>query len=115
MKRMVEMDCCDVCGEPLYTNPRYLEGYPFKDGDGNKIEAVFCEDCFNDRVVQCSRCGCYLRLEDVFSFSDFDYDENYCEQCAGQAIENKSQEIEDLKAELKDAKAAFERRKVERG
>ena len=115
MKKMVEMDCCDICGKTLYTNPEYLEGYSFKDDDGNKIEAVFCEDCFNDRVVQCRGCGCYIRIEDVFSLNYSDYDgEDFCEQCAEQAIEEKCQELEVLKADLKDARAAFERRKAER-
>lgn len=110
MKKMVEMDCCDICGKPLYTNPKYLEGYPFKDGDGNEIEAVFCEDCFNDRAVQCDGCGCYLRNEDAFHIDCYDY----CEQCAEKSLEDKQQEIKDLEADLKDARAAFERRKAER-
>lgn len=115
MKKMVEMDCCDVCGKTLYARPDYLESYPFKDSGGNKIEAVFCEDCFNDRVAQCCGCGCYLRIEDVFSLNDFAYNgEDFCEQCAEHVIEEKLQEIEVLKADLKDARAAFERRKAER-
>lgn len=113
MKRMVEMDCCDVCGAPLYAEPGYLESYPFKDSNGKEFEALFCEDCFNDKVVCCSGCGCFLCAEDTFSFDNSDA--AYCEKCAEKAIEDKLQEIEDLKAELKDARAAFERRKAERG
>lgn len=113
MKQMVEMDCCDICGEPLWTRPDYLEGYPFKDSDGEEFEAVFCENCYDDKVVRCSGCGCYLRIEDVFSFDNSDAE--YCEKCAEEAIEDKLQDIEYLKKELKNAREAFERRKAERG
>ena len=29
MKKMVEMDCCDVCDKPLYMPSDDIEGYAF--------------------------------------------------------------------------------------
>lgn len=63
MKKMVEMDCCDVCGKPLYAEPGYLESYPFKDSNGKEFEALFCEDCLNDKVTVCEGCGCHLKMK----------------------------------------------------
>lgn len=63
MKKMVEMDCCDVCGKPLYAEPGYLESYPFKDSNGKEFEALFCEDCLNDKVTVCEGCGCLLKMK----------------------------------------------------
>lgn len=108
MKRMVEMDCCDVCGKPLYSRPDYLESYPFKDSNGQQFDAVLCEDCLeDDKIFGCAGCGCYLRNEDAFRVDCYDY----CEQCAEELLEDKCQEIKNY---LKDARAAFERRKAER-
>lgn len=112
MKKMVEMDCCDVCGKPLYAEPGYLESYPFKDSNGKEFEALFCEDYLNDKVTVCEGCGCLLKNEDVITFDDSGYD--YCEQCAEQAITDKLAEIEKLKEDLKNARELFERRKAER-
>lgn len=113
MKRMVEMVCCDICGEPLDTCPDYLESYFFKDSDGNKSKIFLCENCLEGKIVQCDKCHCYLCIEDAFSFNKAGYYENYCEQCVEQAIENKLQEIEEIKKELKlkDVRKVFERRK----
>lgn len=110
MKKMVEMDCCDVCGKPLYVAPDYLENYAFKDRDGNKFDAVLCENCLDDHVVECAGCGCYLREEDSFSIDSYDY----CEYCAEELLDDKEQEIQDMKDNLKSARAAFELRKMER-
>lgn len=110
MKKMVEMDCCDVCGKPLYVAPDYIEGYAFKDAEGNKFDAVLCENCAEDKVFECVGCGCYLRNEDVFHVDCSDY----CEQCAEELLEDKRQEVKNLEADLKDAREAFERRKAER-
>lgn len=41
MKKMVEMDCCDVCGKPLYMLPRYIESYAFKNGNGSNLTQFF--------------------------------------------------------------------------
>lgn len=112
MKRMVEMDCCDVCGAPLYTLPGYLESYPFKDSNGKEFEALLCDNCLNDKVTVCTGCGCHLKDEDAIAFDDSGYD--YCEQCAEQAITDKLVEIEKLKEDLKNARELFERRKAER-
>ena len=112
MKKMVEMDCCDVCGKPLYAEPGYLKSYPFKDSNGKKFEALFCEGCLNDKVTVCEGCGCHLKNEDAITFDDSGYD--YCEQCAEQAITDKLAEIEELKEDLKNARELFERRKAER-
>ena len=116
MKRMIEMFCCDICGEPLDTCPDYLKSYLFKDEDGNKSKIFLCESCLEDKTVQCDKCSCYMRTEDAFSFNKAGYYENYCEQCVGQAIEDKLQEIEEIKKELKlkDARKVFECRKVKR-
>ena len=51
MKKMVEMDCCDVCGKPLYMSPAYIEGYAFKDAEGNKFDAVLCENRIISRII----------------------------------------------------------------
>lgn len=110
MKKMVEMDCCDVCSKPLYVAPEYLEGYAFKDREGNRFEAVLCENCIDDKVFECAGCGCYLRNEDAFHVDCYDY----CEHCAEELIEDKRQEIKDLESDLKSAREAFERRKAER-
>lgn len=111
MKKMVEMDCCDICGKPLYVAPDYIESYAFKDAEGNKFNAVLCENCAEDKVSLCNGCGRYLRNEDVFYVDCNDY----CEQCAEELLEDKRQEIKILEADLKDAREAFERRKAERG
>lgn len=110
MKKMVEMDCCDVCGKPLYMSPGYIESYAFKDSDGRQFNAVLCADCLSDKVFECEGCGCYLRNEDAFHVDCY----NYCEQCAEERLEDKRQEIKDLEDDLKDAREAFERRKAER-
>lgn len=111
MKKMVEMDCCDVCGKPLYMSPRYIESYAFKNGNGQQFDAVLCEDCLeNNKVFECAGCGCYLRNEDAFHVDCYDY----CEQCAEELLEDKRQEIKDLENDLKNAREAFERRKAER-
>lgn len=110
MKKMVEMDCCDVCGKPLYVEPGYIESYDFKDAEGNQFDAVLCADCLDDKVFVCAGCGCYLRNEDAFYVNCYDY----CEQCAEELLEDKRQEIKNLEADLKDAREAFERRKAER-
>ena len=111
MKKMVQMDCCDVCGKTLYTNPKYLESYPFKNSNGEQFDAVLCEDCLEDnKVFECAGCGCYLRNEDAFHVDCYDY----CEQCAEELLKDKRQEIKNLEADLKDAREAFERRKAER-
>ena len=110
MKKMVEMDCCDVCGKPLYMPSEDIEGYAFKDADSNQFCAVLCENCAMDKVFECEGCGYYLRNEDAFHIGCYDY----CERCAEELLEGKRQEIKDLEAELKDAKEAFERRKAER-
>lgn len=111
MKKMVEMDCCDVCGKPLYIEPGYIESYDFKDAEGNQFDAVLCANCLDDKVFECAGCGCYLRNEDAFHVDCYDY----CEQCAEKLLEDKRQEIKNLEADLKDAREAFERRKAERG
>lgn len=111
MKKMVEMDCCDVCGKPLYMPSDDIEGYAFKDADGNRFDAILCENCAMDKVFECAGCGCYLRNEDAFHIDCYDY----CEQCAEELLEDKRQEIKNLEADLKDAREAFERRKAERG
>lgn len=110
MKKMVEMDCCDVCGKPLYIEPGYIESYDFKDAEGNQFDAVLCANCLDDKVFECAGCGCYLRNEDAFHVDCYDY----CEQCAEKLLEDKRQEIKNLEADLKDAREAFERRKAER-
>ena len=110
MKRMVEMDCCDVCGKPLYIPPDDIEGYAFKNSNGQQFDAVLCADCLDDKVFECAGCGCYLRNEDAFRVDCYDY----CEQCAEELLEDKRQEIKNLEADLKDAREAFERRKAER-
>ena len=110
MKKMVEMDCCDVCGKPLYIEPGYIESYDFKDDKGNQFDAVLCADCVDDKDFECAGCGCYLRNEDAFHVDCYDY----CEQCAEELLEDKRQEIKNLEADLKDAREAFERRKAER-
>lgn len=111
MKKMVEMDCCDVCGKPLYMSPEYIERYAFKNGDGQQFNAVLCENCLENKVFECADCCCYLRNEDAFHVDCYDY----CEQCAEELLEDKRQEIKNLEADLKDAREAFERRKAERG
>ncbi len=110
MKKMVEMDCCDVCGKPLYMLPEDIEGYAFKDSNGQQFCAVLCEDCLNDKVFECAGCGCYLRNKDAFHVDCYDY----CERYAEELIEDKRQEIKDLENDLKNAREAFERRKAER-
>ena len=111
MKKMVEMDCCDVCGKPLYMSPRYIESYAFKNGNGQRFDAVLCEDCLeNNKVFECAGCGCSLRNEDAFHVDCYDS----CEQCAEELLEDKRQEIKDLEDDLKNAREAFERRKAER-
>ena len=110
MKKMVEMDCCDVCGKPLYMPSDDIEGYAFKNANGNQFYAVLCENCATDKVFECAGCGYYLRNEDAFHIDCRDY----CERCAEELLEDKRQKIKDLEADLKDAKAAFERRKAER-
>ena len=110
MKKMVEMDCCDVCSKPLYAAPDCIESYAFKNAEGNKFDAVLCEDCAEDKVFECAGCGRYLRNEDAFHVDCNDY----CEQCAEELLEDKRQEIKNLEADLKDAREAFERRKAER-
>ena len=40
MKKMVEMDCCDVCGKSLYMSPEAIEGYAFKNSNGQQFDAV---------------------------------------------------------------------------
>ena len=111
MKKMVEMDCCDVCGKPLYMPSEDIKGCTFKDADGNQFRAVLCEDCLeDDKVFECAGCGCYLRNEDAFHIDCY----HYCEQCAEELLEDKRQEIKNLEADFKDAREAFERRKAER-
>lgn len=110
MKKMVEMDCCDICGKPLYVEPGYIYSYGFKDAEGNQFNAVLCENCLENKVFECADCGCYLRNEDAFHVDCYDY----CEQCAEELLEDKRQEIKNLEADLKDAREAFERRKAER-
>lgn len=110
MKKMVEMDCCDICGKPLYIEPGYIESYDFKDAEGNQFDAVLCADCLDDKVFECAGCGYYLRNEDAFHVDCYDY----CELCAEKLLEDKHQEIKNLEADLKDAREAFERRKAER-
>lgn len=110
MKKMVEMNCCDVCGKPLYMSPENIESYPFKNGNGQQFDAVLCENCLDNKVFECLGCGCYLCDKDVFRINCFDY----CEQCAEELLEDKRQEIKNLETGLKDAREAFERRKAER-
>ena len=54
MKKMVEMNCCDVCGKPLYMSPEDIEGYAFKNGNGQQFDAVLCEDCLDGKVFECA-------------------------------------------------------------
>lgn len=110
MKKMVEMDCCDVCGKPLYISPENIESYDFKNANGQQFDAVLCENCLDNKVFECEGCGCYLRDKDVFRINCFDY----CEQCAEELLEDKRQEIKNLETDLKNAREAFERRKAER-
>lgn len=110
MKKMVEMDCCEVCGKPVYMSPENIEGYAFKDSNGQQFCAVLCENCLDDKFFECAGCDCYLRNEDAFHVDGYDY----CERCAEELLEDKRQEIKNLEADLKDAREAFERRKAER-
>lgn len=110
MKKMVKMDCCDICGKPLYMSPEDIEGYAFKNGNGQQFCAVLCENCLDGKVFECAGCGCYFRNEDAFHVDCNDY----CERCAEELIEDKRQEIKDLEKDLKNAREAFERRKAER-
>lgn len=110
MKKMVEMDCCDICGKTLYMSPRFIDSYAFKDSNGQRLDAVLCANCLDDKVFECAGCGYYLRNEDAFHVDCHDY----CEQCAEELLEDKRQEIKNLEADLKDAREAFERRKAER-
>ena len=73
MKKMVEMNCCDVCGKPLYMPPEDIEGYAFKNSNGQQFDAVLCENCLDDKVFECAGCGCYLRNEDAFHVDCYDY------------------------------------------
>ena len=116
MKRMIEMICCDICGEPLDICPDYLKIYPFKAEDGNKSEIFICDNCLESETVECYKCHCRLRIEDAFSFDKAGRFEDYCEQCVGQAIEDKLQDIEEVKKKLKlkNARKVFECRKVKR-
>lgn len=90
--------------------PEDIEGYAFKDSNGQQFYAVLCEDCLNDKVFECTGCGCYLRNKDAFHIDCY----YYCERCAEELIEDKRQEIKDLENDLKNAREAFERRKAER-
>ena len=111
MKKMVEMDCCDICGKPIYMSPEYINSCAFKNSNGQQFDAVLCEDCLEDnKVFECAGCGYYLRNEDAFHVGRY----NYCEQCVEELLEDKRQEIKNLEADLKDAREAFERRKAER-
>ena len=116
---MKQVIYCNICRNSCYIDPDYcLSSFPFKNSEGKKFDLFICHDCrTNDKVVKCSGCHYYLRSEDVFSFNKAGYYENYCEQCVGQAIEDKLQEIEEIKKELKlkDARKVFECRKVKRG
>lgn len=110
MKKMVEMNCCDVCGKPLYMPPEDIRDYAFKNSNGRQFDAILCKNCLNDKVFECEGCGCYLRNEDAFYVDGYDY----CEQCAEELLEDKRQEIKDLEEDLKNAREEFERRKAER-
>lgn len=41
MKKMVEMNCCDVCGKPLYMPPEDIEGYALRTVMGSNLMQSF--------------------------------------------------------------------------
>lgn len=111
MRKMIEMDCCDCCGEPFYCRPEDICVWDVVNGNGEIEELTICEECLDERQLYttCDFCGHYIKIENCFCLNG----NEYCPACTERAIEELEDNVREAKRQLADAKEIFRKRKNE--